>query len=462
MATTPYLVVSPNLILSVIGLLHGPDKTIPTPAENWRDATVNVVIPIFNEEKNIVLCLDSLMKQTLKPRNVILIDDGSRDRSIEYARSFCEDNNLVVSIIKRDHSIGKTPTIKRQAREFDSDVEFILDADTVLESPNYIERVVQELYQGVGIASACGTILPIRDKDRAKLMKSPGVVRFTDKYSDVNMLLKQDWLHIIARRMSNIYRDVLYIFLQKFVYHGQMVFFGSITNPVGCAVAYRREYIKELFDKYEPILGDDLTNSEDIFIGFALIKSGYRNVQLTDVYARSQEPEIEDLPREIYMWSSSFFQSCYYFDDLVKSPLKSFKSYLYHRKQEKLHGDEIKRMRKVSEPYRQAFGDNVTTQYGRPMGWVVFVSLLEKTLFPTTILIMLCLQLWEPLILTMLFETLVAVSILAYLNKGKRLEYIFKGVLVTPIRYATILFDLVTMVRFAKDIWFTKKQGWRK
>ena len=71
-------------------------------------------------------------------------------------------NGVELTAIQRRKPIGKTPTIKRQAREFDSDVEFILDADTVLESDNYIERTVQELYQAVGIASAFGTILPQR------------------------------------------------------------------------------------------------------------------------------------------------------------------------------------------------------------------------------------------------------------------------------------------------------------
>ena len=60
--------------------------------------------------------------------------------------------------------------------------------------------------------------------------------------------------------------------------------------------------------------GDDLTNSEDIFIGFALKSEGYRNVQLIDVNARSEEPEVQRLPRQVYLWSCSFLQSCYYFD----------------------------------------------------------------------------------------------------------------------------------------------------
>lgn len=462
MATTPYFVLSPNLILSLIGLIHGPDETVPTPAKDWKEATVDVIIPALNEEKNIVMCLYSLLQQTIKPQHIILVDDGSTDHTVMYAKAFGKKYGLDIRIINRAHPIGKTPTIKRQAREFTADVEFILDADTVLESSNYIERTLQELYKGAGVASACGTILPIRDKDRKALLATPEITAFNKIYIEADMLLKQDWLHILARKISNIYREVLYLFLQKFVYHGQMVFFGSITNPVGCAVAYKREYIKELFDQYEPIFGDDLTNSEDIFIGFALLKHGYRNVQLMDVYARSQEPEIENIPHEIYMWSSSFFQSCYYFDDLVRSPFKSFKRYRQQKMTEELHGEEIAKKRKIAEPYRQAFGDQRTTQYGRPMGWVILLSLIEKTLFPATLLSMILLQAWEPLLITMLAETIISVGILAYINKGKRLEYIFKGILATPIRYSSIMFDLVTMLIFIKDIWFGKKKGWRK
>lgn len=462
MAATPYFVLSPNLVLSVIGMLHGPDETEPTPAEDWREATVDVIIPALNEENNIILCLDSISRQTVKPTRIVLIDDGSTDKTVDYAQSFCDANDMSITIIHRDHPIGKTPTVKRQARELDSDVEFILDADTYLESNNYIERTVKELYQAAGIASACGTIMPLRDKDRKKILETDKVKSFRHKHPYAHMLPKQDFFHIFMRHVSNMYRDVLYVFLQKFVYHGQMIFFGSITNPVGCAVAYRRKYIKDLFEQYEPIFGDDLTNSEDIFMGFALLKHGYRNIQLSDVYARSQEPEAEYLPHEIYMWSSSFMQSCYYFDDLVRSPLKSFRRYLYHRKIEKEHGEEIHKMRKIQEPYREAFGDNVTVQYGRPMGWVIFVSLLEKTLYPTTILIMMLFQAWEVLGLTIALETLISVGVLVAISKGERFSYFIKGIVATPLRYATILFDLYTMTRFATDIWLTKKKGWRK
>jgi glycosyltransferase involved in cell wall biosynthesis len=463
MATTPYFVISPNTIVSLLGLMRGPDKTVPTPGEDWRQATVDVVIPALNEERNIVFCLDSLARQTLKPKRIILIDDGSRDRTCENARAYAESVGMDLTVIKRKAAIGKTPTIKRQAREFDSDVEFILDGDTVLESENYIARTVEELYKGVGIASACGTILPVRGRDRKTLLASPGLQKFRKDHAEVDLSTRDGWLSRIRWAITNTYRGALYLFLQRFIYHGQMVFFGTITNPVGCAVAYRRRYIKDLFDHYEPILGDDLTNSEDIFIGFALLDQGYRNIQLTDVCARSMEPEVHRLPRQIYFWSSSFLQSCYYFDELLRSPFKAFKRYL-RRVRERRSGaeGEIQEKRRIAEAYRQPFGIKHSREFGRPMGWILFASAAEKIFFPTALVIMMLLKMWDGLAVTMVAETVLAVGILMIISKGQRLESLAKGILITPLRYAILAFDMVTIGRFAGDLWLTKNRRWRK
>ncbi|KZC41689.1 UNVERIFIED_ORG: glycosyl transferase family 2, partial [Rhodanobacter sp. FW104-R5] len=263
--------------------------------------------------------------------------------------------------------------------------------------------------------------------------------------------------------LTNIYRDCLYRYLQGFVFHGQMVFFGGITNPVGCAVAYRREYIKDLFDRYEPHFGDNLTNSEDIFIGFALINQGYRNAQLTDVTARSEEPLATHLPRQIALWSSSFLQSCYYFDALVRSPFKAF-ARLRRRWHERHgeHGEHIREMRKVAEPYRQAFGEEVTRRYGRPLGWIIFMSAIEKVGFPTALIVMPLLRMWEPLLITVLAESLLSLMVLVVISKGERWKAFGKSLLVTPLRYALILTEVVTIGRFASDLWITRNRKWRK
>jgi glycosyltransferase involved in cell wall biosynthesis len=518
MATIPYFIFSPSTLLSLTGLLRGPDPTESTPPEDWRQARVDVIIPALNEADNIVLCLASVLRQTMRPRRIYLIDDGSTDATVGRARAFCAGQGVELIAIRRRQPIGKTPTIKRQARELDSDVEFILDADTVLESDNYIARTVQALYEAVGIASAFGTVLPQRKKDRRAVEAFPEVRAFIDRHGKVyGSAGTLRWLHDFARGITNLYRDVLYLFLQRFVYRGQVVFFGTTSNPVGCAVAYRRKYVRALFDHIGPVLGDDLTNSEDIFIGFSMVNEGYRNIQLTDVYARTVEPEVQRLPRQIYLWSSAFLQSCYYFDPLMRSPFKALKrwrarrpptgraSHTEHRAARRPapatrvvslapagSGGSIaitsssqplrmvrvddpplalagggtaaatRERRVIREPYRQAFGRARTEALGRPAGWIVAMSAVEKVFFPVTLLILVILRAWEPLAITVAVETAICMFALGVVMKGRRLEYVAKALLVTPIRYALLASELVTLARFANDLWITKNRSWRK
>ena len=515
MAVFPYFVLGPNALLSLAGLMKGPDRTRPTPAEDWREARVDVVIPAFNEANTIVLCLAGLLRQTMRPRQIILVDDGSTDETIECAEAFCRHNELKLIAIKRRSPIGKTPTIKRQAREFDSDVEFILDADTVLESPHYIERTVQELYQGVGIASACGTVLPMRRRDRRAIAADGAVKAFAKLASYRQPLTDEAAIPAMLRGVTNLYREVLYLFLQRFIYRGQMVFFGTIANPVGCAVAYRRKYVEALFDHVSPILGDDLTNSEDIFIGMGMLNEGYRNIQLTDVYARTVEPKCTRLLRQVYLWSSSYLQSCFYYDDLLRSPLRAFKRWRARRNgpptsrprhsasgsmvplpnlampdglpptqsatmsallrtAEAFEGSApagsggsgaagaTNDRRRIREQYRQAFGREYTRTNGRPVGWLLAAGAIEKVFFPTALLIMLLLGHWEALWVTVAAESAIGLTALVLVMKGQRIQYFFKGLAVIPLRYVMIASELVTIGRFATDLWITKNRNWRK
>ena len=241
------------------------------------------------------------------------------------ARAFAKFHGVDIRVVRRFTSIGKTPTIKELTRRLDSDVLFVLDADTLLESDTYIERVVEELYQGVGIASAWGSILPLRERDRRAADEMPAVQWFADAHPSHEPVPQKRWWRRLASGITNTYREVLYLFLQRVVFRGQMAMFGTVSNPAGCAVAYRRAYLETLFDTVEPQLGDDLTNSEDIFIGIGMLNEGYRNVQVLDVLARTVEPEVQRLPKQMYLWSSAFLQSAFYFDGLLKSPFKALK-----------------------------------------------------------------------------------------------------------------------------------------
>ena len=53
---------------------------------------ISIIVPIYNDERNLYKCIDSLLNQTFKDYEIIFIDDGSTDNSV----SICNEYGLNV------------------------------------------------------------------------------------------------------------------------------------------------------------------------------------------------------------------------------------------------------------------------------------------------------------------------------------------------------------------------------
>ncbi|KGM53508.1 hypothetical protein N799_11565, partial [Lysobacter arseniciresistens ZS79] len=390
MAMTPWFVSGPAAWLAAAGLWRGPERIEPTPAEDWRDARIDLVIAACRDQATIVHCLAGLAAQTLRPRRVLLVDDGGaeRDHGIQLAREFAIANGLALTVVQRTWSIGKAATLKRQARGFAGDVLFVLDGDTVLASPDYIERCVRELYQGVGIASACGTVEPLRPRHRRALAASPAFQRWLagDDYRDP--LQPRDVIDRIAAAIADGYTAHVDRLRQALLGRGLMNLHGGTGEPSGGAIAYRRRYLKDLFDRYEPVRGDDLTAADDLFIARALAMEGYRSIRLDDVVARVRTPPLHQLPRQAWRRAVALMQNDHYFDPLLRSPLSALRHRwrrLYDPVVTPVAGSAGDR-RRVREAYRQPFGERLTHRQGRPLGRGLLLLALERAGYPVALL----------------------------------------------------------------------------
>ena len=451
MGTPSLFALNPNALLSAFGFWRGPDPTVPTPAERWQDASVDVVIHADRHQHSIAYCLAALQRQTLRPRQVLLIDDGGagRDHTVQIAREFSRANAMPLVVVERMWSIGRAPTLKRQARELDCDVLFALDGETVLESPDYIERCVRELYQGAGIASATGTIWPMREGDRRTWAAMPEFRRWVgrDEYRDP--LLREDPVHRLLWWAGNAYRETVAGFQQRFLNRGLMALMGGVAHPPGCAVAYRRRYLKDVFDRYEPVFGDDLTGLPDLFIGFALNNVGYRNVQLADVQVRAVYGDVLQVPAHARHDTLAFLQACHDFDSLMRTPLRWPRQWWERwRRRGQQRSPDWRELRRVAEAYRQPFGERLTRQHGRPIGWALFFVAVEKVVFPIGLLALAATGQWVVLAAVVAAECVAAWGVLLAVTPRGRLAMLGKAVLFTPMRYALMMQELGTVLGF--------------
>ena len=66
---------------------------------------VSVIVPAYNAEKTLERALSSILAQTLKQIEVIVVDDGSRDATREIARKFSAQDSRV-RVIEKDVNEG--------------------------------------------------------------------------------------------------------------------------------------------------------------------------------------------------------------------------------------------------------------------------------------------------------------------------------------------------------------------
>lgn len=67
---------------------------------------VSIIVPAYNTEKYISKCLESLVNQTLKEIEIILIDDGSKDNTLNIAKSFMEKDSRIKIISQTNQKQG--------------------------------------------------------------------------------------------------------------------------------------------------------------------------------------------------------------------------------------------------------------------------------------------------------------------------------------------------------------------
>lgn len=437
-----WFVLGPRAVASALGLWRGPERVVPTPPEDWRRARVDVVLCARNQQRCIVHCMSALAAQTVRPRRLVLVDDGgaTRDHTAQLAREFASANGVQLDIVVRKWSLGRATTLKKQARDFDGDVLFVLDGDTVLDSPDYIERCVRELYQGVGIASACGQLRTLGRAHRQAIAASQAFRAWLGGDHWVDPHARHDRVERALRWLGDAYRETLALYEQRLINRGQMDRAGGIARPLG-PVAYRRRYLKDLFDRWEPVRGDDLTCEEDQFIGMALAHEGYRNIQLPDVVARRCGEGVLRLPAAAHREAVAFLEGARQFDALLRTPLTRLR-------RPRRRGPAGHDQRRIVEAYRQPFGERLTRLCGRPIGAALHLAALERVGLPAAALAAVLLGQGAWVAGVLVAEALLVALLLALLAPGARMAAAGRGLLTAPLRHGLMLAEWAALLRF--------------
>lgn len=110
---------------------------------------ISIVVPVYNCEKYVAQCLKSILNQTYSDFEIIVIDDGSSDKSYEICKGFelLDDRVKVYNKKNEGVSVARNDGIKKAKGEY---IGFV-DADDVIH-PQMYEKLIGAIEGSVGVA----------------------------------------------------------------------------------------------------------------------------------------------------------------------------------------------------------------------------------------------------------------------------------------------------------------------
>src|SRR5690348_9867080 len=91
----------------------------PLRHQSWQDTgeprSVSVVVPSYNHAKFIERTLRAIFAQTLRPRDLLVIDDGSKDESVQVIERVLKDAPIPTQLFSRENR-GLSATLNEALR----------------------------------------------------------------------------------------------------------------------------------------------------------------------------------------------------------------------------------------------------------------------------------------------------------------------------------------------------------
>ena len=233
-----------------------------TPSGKKFEPSVSVVIPAYNEEKNIQECVDSVFNSNYpkEKMEVIVVDDGSKDNTLKILKKYKN-----IHVLRQNH-LGKVEALNLGVRNSTHQFVFTVDADTTLDENCIKELMMPFADEIVGATTGNNTV-----KNKKSL-----VSYFQN--------IEYHFINLIANSFSTVFNNGIW-------------FSGSLA-------CYRKATLKKIghFKK------DTLAEDQDIAL--EMRKAGYKTINSPRAFGHTVVPAtFKELYRQRARWWIGTLQS---------------------------------------------------------------------------------------------------------------------------------------------------------
>lgn len=228
---------------------------------------ISVIVPVYNVEKYLDKCLESIIKQTYKNLEIIIIDDGSTDKSGLICDKYTKKDNRIKVIHQENKGLGASRNIG--LRMITGDFISFVDSDDFL-SLDYFDYLYYLLLKNKADIVCCSIKKKI-NKNKIKIYDSKEALKkmflFEIDTCVMSKLYKKEVLKDLKFQEDVIYEDILFtskaiMNSKKIIVSKQLKYYYLIRNDSLSHKKSDREYerINNIFLLKDIIIKDDLIN----------------------------------------------------------------------------------------------------------------------------------------------------------------------------------------------------------
>ena len=130
----------------------------------WNSMKVSIIVPVYNSEKTIERCIQSVLAQSYTDYELILVNDGSLDSSLTICRKYAAEDERIIIIEKTNGGVSSARNIgiKKSSGEY----IFFLDGDDSIEKETLSKYV--ELSQSGAVDVVIGSLRFVYQNGKTK------------------------------------------------------------------------------------------------------------------------------------------------------------------------------------------------------------------------------------------------------------------------------------------------------
>ena len=231
---------------------------------------VSIIIPVYNAEKYLPKCIESVLSQTYKTFELILINDGSSDNSAEICATYAEKDSRIKPIHQKN--AGVSAARNRGISEANGEYICFIDADDWIEK-DYLDHFISNIELSYSDFIISGYTYDYEKS--GKVIKYDPPKKNAQLYEDIkilipslidNKMLKSVWsklfkLSIIKKYKIHFDTTISYsedvVFCWTYLFH-----INSINTIPNAGYHYRNEEAGSLTTKKYPYeIWDKIANS---------------------------------------------------------------------------------------------------------------------------------------------------------------------------------------------------------